>query len=119
MPKGNPAINAIAQGIRNRQLANTKKGLVASGKVLKDIRSETAKVNAKMEALIDECDSIMGASRDAPTTRVCTSCEDTFEVTDMLMDECSWCDAMIPVNEIIHSDGASYDVSSLYCEKLC
>ena len=60
MPKGNPAINAIAQGIRNRQLANTKKGLVASGKVLKDIRSETAKVNAKMEALIDECDSIHG-----------------------------------------------------------
>ena len=100
MKKGNPKVNAIAQGIRNRQLADTKKGLVASGKVLKDIRTKrVAEVNAKMEALIDECDTIMGASRDAPTTRVCTSCEDTFEVTDMLMDECSWCDAMIPVNE--------------------
>ena len=99
MKKGNPTLNAIAQGIRNRQLADTKKGLVASGKVLKDIRSEAAEVNAKMEALIDECDSIMGKPNGSPTTRVCTSCEDTFEVTDMLMDECSWCDAMIPVNE--------------------
>ena len=100
MPKGNPKVNAIAQGIRNRQLADTKKGLRAANKIVQEIRTKrVAEVNAKMEALIDECDSIMGASRDAPTTRVCTSCEDEFEVTDMLLDECSWCDAMIPVNE--------------------